>query len=310
MKNTRKINTDPILAGLANRLNGDITFEGLEPYAEERFDFQLPPYISWCKVRNLFRVRMCLGGKNRVLGVTPNLAAAARYADAARLYFWPFRLRGVHVPTDNEFIYSKQSAEQDLASNSELIETLALIKEHFLTAGVISEELPQKVPRQTVAKVMASSVAEYFDRVNEAFQSLTDQNERIIRMLSALGGGPVVNTACAAPVDLRPSGEISADAETLSYLLEFAIQSYFKNNPDSRWWRGNTMNVRRFLEENLDSKMVKKFDSRLSLKLDLLLQEVEQHKLTACMLEGELRDPRHAWMFPNANYRTDEQPNQ
>lgn len=88
-----------------------------------------------------FRVRLYLGGKQRILGILANGAKAARYADMARLHFWGYRLRGVRLPHDTDFNYGLDATKAALATEdgAQAVEHLDRIKGHLSACGELKE---------------------------------------------------------------------------------------------------------------------------------------------------------------------------
>lgn len=184
-KITRNQNADPVLAGLANRLNGDILFTDLAPLLCDKM-----PGVSWCSVRKMYRVRMCLGGVNRVLGVTPSVAAACRYADACRLFFWPYKIRAGRAPADTDFIYDRSTTESDLANNPALASTLQAILTHLQRTGgvpVVEEgKARAKEARQTARSELRDYLADRADAEDQLRKEMKQSFSEVLERLRTL----------------------------------------------------------------------------------------------------------------------------
>lgn len=138
---------DPTLARLAAGLRY-LIFDIDET---EREDFYNTPKfnISIFPNSRTWRVRLFLAGRRCVVGTTDDGPTAARYADAARLFFWPYRARNAHSPTEADMNYSLEQAESDLANVDGLQAMLSGIVSH-LQLELPDLEKPRKEDRRTV----------------------------------------------------------------------------------------------------------------------------------------------------------------
>lgn len=85
-----------------------------------------------------FRVRLCIGGKQHVIGITRKGANAARFADMARLFFWPYRLRDKRLPEDSEFNYGLEDTKHALEHNHEAVLVLERIRDHLIRVAKLA----------------------------------------------------------------------------------------------------------------------------------------------------------------------------
>lgn len=90
-----------------------------------------------------FRVRLCVGGRQHVIGITRNGPNAARYADMARLFFWPYRLRDKRLPEDWEFNYGLQATQHELDCNENAVRVLEKIRDHLISISRLTVMNPE-----------------------------------------------------------------------------------------------------------------------------------------------------------------------
>lgn len=185
---------DPTLAELANQLKliqFDIEPEEREDFFQASLDGRLRN-ISVFQDRKTYRIRMYIGGKQRFLGATTNGPAAARFADMARIFFWPYRQRDCREPVLTDMNNSVEQAKQDLAENEPAVRLLDAIKAHLLAIGAINEtelDQPRKESRRSVAEETAQFLrelaaerkdilaeqAKFFDEIRKAFHHILER---------------------------------------------------------------------------------------------------------------------------------------
>lgn len=90
-----------------------------------------------------FRVRLCVGGKQHVIGITRNGPNAARYADMARLFFWQYRLRDRRLPEDWEFNFGIADTQRALDSNENAVRVLEKIRDHLVSVSKLILVTPE-----------------------------------------------------------------------------------------------------------------------------------------------------------------------
>src|SRR5688572_10674677 len=100
-KQTRQYLHDPQLAVLANALRTIALTQTQEDRIAVR-SLDTLKNVSFFPDQVTCRVRLCFSGKQCVIGITDNLVKAARFADMAKVFFWPYRLRDVRPPTIDE----------------------------------------------------------------------------------------------------------------------------------------------------------------------------------------------------------------
>lgn len=167
---------DPTLARLAATLRY-IIFDIDET---EREDFRHTPKfnISIFPNSRTWRVRLFLAGKRCVVGTTDDGPSAARFADAARLFFWPYRARNAHPPTEADMNYSLEQAESDLANVDGLQAMLQGIVAH-LQLELSDPAKPKKEDRRTVR----SDVNLRFAELEKQLLALATLNEKVLEQL-------------------------------------------------------------------------------------------------------------------------------
>jgi len=137
--------SDPTLSVIAKRLS---TLAWASPLTEEekltavhcQKDFaakrhlvvMMPDFKTWA-------VRMYLAGAQRTLGhCQGDIEPALRFADMARMFFWPYRVRGCAEPTDVFLNFSVARAQNDLQYETEARAMLEDTKNHLLKIGALS----------------------------------------------------------------------------------------------------------------------------------------------------------------------------
>lgn len=125
-----------------------------------------------------YRVRLCLGGKVRTIGITKNGPNAARFADMAKLFFWPFRLRAIRFACDADFNYGLKATEEAchllVGENEVAMRLLDRIKEHLIETGALKLRTKEGAKREDRRTVRSD--------VNARFET----QERLICALSEL----------------------------------------------------------------------------------------------------------------------------
>lgn len=137
---------DPTLAGLAICLKGvnfDTTLEDHREFVQAIIQDRARN-VSCCPDGKTYRVRMYIGGKQRTIGLTEVPANAARFADMARIFFWPYRLRDCREPSLADMNFSVEQANEDLATNERAVELLTSIRDHFINHGMLTLREPSK----------------------------------------------------------------------------------------------------------------------------------------------------------------------
>ena len=81
--------------------------------------------------------RMFLGDRQRIIGITCWGWKAARFADAARVFFWPYRRQANRQLTPDSFNFNREQAESDLANNKLLLDILKTQEQILLDANLI-----------------------------------------------------------------------------------------------------------------------------------------------------------------------------
>lgn len=138
---------DPGLARIASGLQ----YLVFDIDATEREDFRKRAMFNLSLFPNsrTWRVRTFLLGRLRVIGTTGDGPSAARFADASRVFFWPYRVRNAHPPTEAEMNVSLEQAESDLEHVEGLRELFQSIVKH-LQLEFPSPDKPRKEDRRTV----------------------------------------------------------------------------------------------------------------------------------------------------------------
>lgn len=155
----RNYSSDQDLTDLANQVDL-LTFELKEAdYVtfQERFQAGTLINVSMFPDGKTFRVRFCLGGRQRVLGLTKRGPEAAKFADLAKLFFWPYRLRCVRLPDEADFNYGLEDTKHDLEHNVAAEAVLGRIRDHLMESGELKqatwkseeERMGRKVARET-----------------------------------------------------------------------------------------------------------------------------------------------------------------
>ncbi len=133
---------DPTLTALANRLNGVRSWP-LEGDASYRIRVLSGrpfhnSYFSAAYRKSL--VKLGLGGRQLILGITSNPYVSARYADMCIVHFWKYR-RNVgpnRQPLDCDLNFSVLRARADLAECAEVSNIIHAIEAHLLASGSIA----------------------------------------------------------------------------------------------------------------------------------------------------------------------------
>lgn len=170
---------DPGLARLASMLR-HLVFD-IDEIEREDFRSRTMLNVSLYPNSRTWRVRLFLAGKRVIVGTTQDGPSAARYADAARLFFWPYRTRSAHPPTEADMNYSIEQAERDIAHVPGLREILQSIVKH-LQLELPSPEQPKREDRRTVRSDFNLRFAELERLITE----LGKQNDKILALLSVL----------------------------------------------------------------------------------------------------------------------------
>lgn len=183
---------DPALVSLAASLKNihfDIEPEDVTQFLQAQMDGRTRN-ISFCPDGKTYRVRLYLGGKQRLLGLTLSGPTAARFADMARIFFWPYRLRDCREPLASDMNYTVELANQDLADNEPAIALLNAIKDHLIHYGMLAVIEPGKkdgrrtarheiaVLREEMAaayEAHAKEPAKYFEQIKTAFHHILDR---------------------------------------------------------------------------------------------------------------------------------------
>lgn len=168
---------DPTLARLAAKLR-HLVFDIDQTEIE---DFRFTPKFSISIFPNsrTWRVRLFLAGKRCVVGTTDDGPSAARFADAARLFFWPYRARNAHPPTEADMNYSLEQAEADLENVDGLRAMLSDIVGHLQLELPDLEKPKKKEDRRTVA----SDVNRRFAELEKQLLALATLNEKVLEQL-------------------------------------------------------------------------------------------------------------------------------
>lgn len=113
------------------------------PDASRRLVSPMPDFTTWA-------VRMYLGGAQRTLGLLrgPDLQNAFRFADMVKMYFWKYKLRGAHEPTDGELNLSVERAKLDMVGEPDALQMLKDIEAHLLKLGALTTGADQEKQRQ------------------------------------------------------------------------------------------------------------------------------------------------------------------
>lgn len=132
--------SDEDLTALSNQLEY-LTFE-----LTEADHVQFSELQQLCSLKNVsvylggrtFRVRLCIGGKQHVIGITRKGANAARFADMARLFFWPYRMRDKRLPEDSEFNFGIADTQHALETNHEAVRLLEKLRDHLIKVAKLA----------------------------------------------------------------------------------------------------------------------------------------------------------------------------
>lgn len=89
---------------------------------------------------NRYEVRICLRGHALTVGVTSSEAIAARFADAAKVYFWPYRTQRQRVLCGESFNFSLDEAQHMLDNNGQILALLECLRALFVKRGIIPAE--------------------------------------------------------------------------------------------------------------------------------------------------------------------------
>lgn len=173
---------DPMLVSLAASLKDihfDIEPEDVTDFLQAQMDDRTRN-ISFCPDGKTYRVRMYLGGKQRLLGLTLSGPTAARFADMARIFFWPYRLRDCREPLASDMNYSVELANRDLAENEPAVALLEAIKDHLIHYGLLAVIEPGKKEGRRTAR---HEVAVLRDEMASAYET---QTKEVLRLFGEL----------------------------------------------------------------------------------------------------------------------------
>lgn len=133
--------SDEDLTALSNQLE-HLTFELTEADHAQFSELQqlgsLKNVSLYMGSGRTFRVRLCIGGKQHVIGVTRKGPNAARFADMARLYFWPYRMRDKRLPEDSEFNFGIVDTQHALETHHEAVRLLERIRDHLIKVAKLA----------------------------------------------------------------------------------------------------------------------------------------------------------------------------
>ena len=120
-----------------------------DPNANHRLVTILRDYKTWV-------VRTYLAGAQRTFGFFKadrqgGLSSAYRYADMVKMYFWPYKLRDAYEPGDHDLNISASRAKSDLIHETNAIQIIKDIEQHFKDIGVILT--PQDKETQLQARI-------------------------------------------------------------------------------------------------------------------------------------------------------------
>lgn len=136
-KISRSYSNDPILTELANGvryLPMEISQEEQHTFHQKMREGELKNVSFFADFRT-YRVRIYLGGKQRTIGITDNGYKAARFADMARLFFWPYRLRDARPPGEGDMNFTLADTQHELDHNEVATRLLERIKDHLESFG-------------------------------------------------------------------------------------------------------------------------------------------------------------------------------
>lgn len=91
--------------------------------------------VTMFQDRKTYRVRIYIGGALRLVGITKILEDAARFADMATLFFWPYRIRRGHPPGQSCMNFTVEQAQHDLDTNDDARQILEYILDHLIAFG-------------------------------------------------------------------------------------------------------------------------------------------------------------------------------
>lgn len=171
--------SDPVLHQLANELK-DIEFDhddGLRLQAEELLQNNDLNHIYLMKDAKTFAVRLFIGGRQRVIGLTEDLTAACRFADMARMRFWIYRTRDAREPVESDLHFGVQQAKEDLANHLQAQHLLDKIELHLKETEVIDPFIkPNDAKERAKARDERRTVR---DELNARFGALEDRLDAI-----------------------------------------------------------------------------------------------------------------------------------
>lgn len=167
---------DPGLARIASGLQ----YLVFDIDATEREDFRKRAMFNLSLFPNsrTWRVRTFLLGRIRVIGTTGDGPSAARFADASRIFFWPYRVRNAHPPTEAEMNVSLEQAESDLEHVAGLREIFQSVVQH-LQLDLPTPGKPKREDRRTVR----SDVNLRFAELEKQLLALATLNEKVLEQL-------------------------------------------------------------------------------------------------------------------------------
>lgn len=154
MRNPRIYSADPTLASYAACLK-NIRFEHDPADRQDVFERAMEGNlrnISMFQDRKTYRVRLYIGGAVRTVGITTVLEDAARFADMAVLFFWPYRIRRGHPPGISCMNFTVEQAEHDLAHNEYAKQILDSILDHLIAFGHLPDPVKVNKEREAARK--------------------------------------------------------------------------------------------------------------------------------------------------------------
>jgi hypothetical protein len=174
-----QIPNDPKLNAMANRLDALTQWDAGhndQVYLDKRKASTLRNAYYATQNCKWF-VKLSLGGKQYILGITENGYSAARFADVCLVRFWPYRKR-TRAILDSDVNFSLSQANSDMVEGSQCRQLIDAIENHLLAIGVISPvaepAVSEAIPVPAAARKKLLHAHRAFDEaMREALSVLT-----------------------------------------------------------------------------------------------------------------------------------------
>lgn len=211
--NPRAAGADPRLTELAHQieyLHFELNEEEVEHFHYLFANNELKN-LTLFRNRRTFRVRLYLGGKQHILGISNNGPQAAAFADLVRLFFWPYRIRDARPPTDEDLNFGLAFAQNNLENYSEAVLLIEKLRDYLEAFGYLPEvssanwrdrsiRKREREARRTVRGQFELAMADWTAEMHEIAKSIKNIETRLDKIQ-----GIVESLAMRSSVNIYPA---------------------------------------------------------------------------------------------------------